>query len=97
MKDLVSKVREDMVGDPSKVFEHKAILGKTKICKSAKVCRLIVGMVARPVYLYSMSHSTPADVETRYKFNAELQSFKAPQIKPGSLQIFISSYLKQNE
>ena len=33
-KDLLEKIREDMVGGPSTVFTRKAVVDETFICKS---------------------------------------------------------------
>ena len=42
-KDLLEKVREDMVGGSTIVFTHKAMVDETFICKSTNLCNSIVG------------------------------------------------------
>ena len=39
-KDLLQKIREDMVGGPSIVFTRKAVVDETFIRKSEKICKL---------------------------------------------------------
>ena len=45
-KDLLEKIREDMVGSPSIVFTRKAVANKTFIRKSTILCKSIVGIDA---------------------------------------------------
>ena len=45
-KDLVEKIREDMVGGPSVVFTRKAVVDETFIRKSSNLCKSIVGIDA---------------------------------------------------
>ena len=42
-KDLLEKIREDMVGGPSIIFTRKAVVDETFIRKSTKLCRSIIG------------------------------------------------------
>ena len=45
-KDLLEKIREDMVGGPSIVFTRRAVVEGTFIRKSQNVCKSIVGIDA---------------------------------------------------
>ena len=45
-KDLLAKIREDMVGGPSIVFTRKAVVDHTFIRKSNNLCKSIVGIDA---------------------------------------------------
>ena len=45
-KDLLEKIRLDMMDGPSNVFTHKAVVGKTLIRKSMKRCKSIVAFDA---------------------------------------------------
>ena len=45
-KDLLQKIREDMVGGPSIVFTRKAVVDETFIRNSGKICKSIVGFDA---------------------------------------------------
>ena len=51
-KDLLSKVREDMVGEPSIVFTREAVADETHIRKSTNVCKAIVRIVDSQFYPY---------------------------------------------
>ena len=44
-KDLLEKIREDMVGGLSIVFTRKAVVDETFIRKSSNLCKSIVGML----------------------------------------------------
>ena len=49
-KDLLEKIREDMVGGPSLVFTRKAVVDETFIRKSSDLCKSIVGIDASQLY-----------------------------------------------
>ena len=51
-KDLLEKIREDIVGGLSIVFTRKAVVDETFICKSSNLCKSIVGIDA--IQLYSL-------------------------------------------
>ena len=53
-KDLLEKIREDMVGGPSIVFTRKAVVGQTRIRSSSNTCKSIVGIDASQLYPYAM-------------------------------------------
>ena len=53
-KDLLEKIREDMVGGPSIVFTRKAVVDETFIRKSSNLSKPIVGIDASQLYPYSM-------------------------------------------
>ena len=71
-KDLLEKIREDIVGGPSIVFTHKAVVDETFIRKSANICKSIVGIDARHLYHYSMCQSMPTGRYTRWDFDSEM-------------------------
>ena len=58
-KDLLEKIREDMVGGPSTVFTRKAVVDETFIRKSSNLCKSIVGIDASQLYSYSMCQLMP--------------------------------------
>ena len=58
-KDLLEKIREDMVGGPSIVFTRKAVVDETFIRKSSNLCKSIVGIDASQLYPYSMCQPMP--------------------------------------
>ena len=49
-KDLLQKIREDMVGGPSIVFTGKALVNKIFIRDSTNLCKSIVGIDASQLY-----------------------------------------------
>ena len=53
-KDLLEKIREDMVGGPSIVLTRKAVVHETFIRKSTNLCKSFVGIHASQLYPYSM-------------------------------------------
>ena len=53
-KDLLQKIREDMVGRPFIVFTRKAVVDETFIRNSEIICKSIVGIDASQLYPYSM-------------------------------------------
>ena len=58
-KDLLEKIREDVVGGPSIVFTRKAVVDETFIRKSRNLCKSIVGTHASQLYPYSMCQPMP--------------------------------------
>ena len=58
-KDLLEKVREDVVGGPSIVFTRKAVVDETFIRKSTNLRKSIVGIDASQLYPYSMCQPKP--------------------------------------
>ena len=45
-KDLLEKIREDVVGGPSIVFTRKAVIDENFIRKSTNICNCFVGIDA---------------------------------------------------
>ena len=66
-KDLLQKIREDMVGGPSIVFTRKAVVDETFIRNSENVCKSIVGIDASQLYPYSMCQPMPTGLYTRWE------------------------------
>ena len=64
-KDLLEKIREDVVGGPSIVFTRKAV-DETFIRKSANICTSIVGIDASQLYPYSMCQPMATGLSTRW-------------------------------
>ena len=53
-KNLLEKIRGDVVGGPSIVFTSKAVVDETFIRKSTNTCKLIVGIDASQLYPFPM-------------------------------------------
>ena len=51
-KDLLEKMREDLVGGPSIVFTGKAVVDEIFLRKSSNLCKSIVGIDASQLYPY---------------------------------------------
>ena len=92
-KDLLEKIREDMVGGPSIVFTRK--LDETFIRKSTKLCKSIVGIDASQLYPYSMCQPMPTGLYTRWNYDSESQKFIARQNKTRSIENMVLSYFQQ--
>ena len=95
-KDLLEKVREDMVDGPSIVFTSKAVVDETLIRKSSTFCKPIVGIDASQLYPYSMCQPMPTGLYTRWEYDSETKRFTAHQNKSGSFKNMVMSYLQQS-
>ena len=70
-KDLLEKIREDMVGGPSIVFTRKAVVDEIFIRKSSNLCKSIVGIDASQLYSYSMCKPMPTGLYTRWEYDSD--------------------------
>ena len=75
-KDLLEKIREDMVGGPAIVFTRRAVMNETLIRKSQNVCKSIVGIDASQFHSFSMCQPMPTGLYTRYEYDSDSQRFK---------------------
>ena len=80
-KDLLQKIREDMVGGPSIVFTRKAVVDETFVRDSGKTYKSIVGIDASQLYPYSMCQPMPTGLYTRWEYDTESNRFKPQQNK----------------
>ena len=67
-KDLLEKIRKDVVGGPSIFFTRKAVVDETFIRKSTNICKSKVGIDASHLYPYSMCQPMPTGLYTRWGF-----------------------------
>ena len=95
-KDLLEKIREDMVGGPSIVFTRKAVVDEIFIRKSSKLCKTIVGIDASQLYPYSMSQPMPTGLYTRWEYDSETKRLTARQNKSRSFENMVLSYFQQS-
>ena len=72
-KDLLEKIREDMVVLPSIVFSRKAVVGETLIRDWTNWCKTIVGIDASQLYPYSMCQALPTSLNTRWELDKQDQ------------------------
>ena len=96
-KDLLEKIREDMVVRPSIVFKRKAVVDETFILKSSNLCKSIVGIDASQLYPYSMCQPMPTGLYTRWEYDSETKRFTARQNQSRSLENMVLSYFQQSQ
>ena len=95
-KDLLEKIREDMVGGPSIVFTRKAVVDETFVRKSSNLCKSIVGIDASQLCPYSMCQPMPTGLYTRWEYDCGTKRFTARQKKSGSFENMVMSYFQQS-
>ena len=95
-KDLLEKIREEMVGGPSIVFTRKAVVDETFIRKSSNLCKSIVGIDASQLYPYSMCQPMPTGLYTRWEYDSGTKRFTARQNKSRSVENMVLSYFQQS-
>ena len=94
-KDLLEKIREDMVGGPSIVFPRKDVVDETIIRKSTNLCKSIVGIDASQFYPYSMRQPMPTGLYTRWNYDTESRKIFPWQNKTRSFENMLLSYFQQ--
>ena len=95
-KDLLEKIREDMVGGPSVVFTRKTVVDESFICKLSNLCKSIVGIDASQIYPYSMCQPMPTGLYTRWEYKSETKRFTARQNKSRSFERMVLSHFQQS-
>ena len=95
-KDLLEKIREDMVGGPSFVFTRKAVVDETFIHKSSNLCKSIVGIDASQLCPYSICQPMPTGLYTRWEYDSENKRFTARQNKSRSFENMVLAYFQQS-
>ena len=75
-KDLLEKIKENMVGGPSIVFTRKTVVGRIRIRSSSNTCKSVVGIDASQLDPYAMCQPMPTGLYTLWEFIADLQRFK---------------------
>ena len=94
-KDLLEKIREDVVGGPSIVFTHKAVVDETFIRKSANICKSFDGIDASQLYPYPMCQPMPTGLYTRWDLDSETSRFTPRQNKTRSFENKVMSYFQR--
>ena len=95
VKDLLEKIREDMVGGPSIVFTRKIVVDETFIRKSTNLCKSIVSIDASQLYPYSMCQPMPTGLYTKWNYDTESQTFIPRQNQTRSFENMVLSYFQQ--
>ena len=96
-KDLLQKIREDMVGGPSINFTRKAVVDETFIRKSSNLCKSIVGIDASQLSPYSMCQPMPTGLYTRWENISKTKRFTACQNKTRSFETMVLSCFQQSQ
>ena len=96
-KDLLEKIREDVVGGPSIVFTRKAAVDETFIRKSSNLCKSIVGINASQLYSYSMCQPMPTGLYTRWEYDSGAKRLTARQNKSRSFENTVLSFFQQSQ
>ena len=91
-KDLLEKIREDIVGGPSIVFTRKAVVDENFIRKSPNICKSIVGIDASQLYPYSICQPMPTDLYTLWDIDSETSRLTPRQNKTRSFEIMVMIY-----
>ena len=94
-KDLLHKIREDIVGGPPIVFTRKAMVDETFIRNSGNICKSIVGIDASQLYPYSMCQPMPTGLYTRWDSDTESNRFKPQQNKSRNFKNMVMSYFQR--
>ena len=92
-KDLLGKIRKDVVGGPSLVFTRKAVVDETFIRKSTNICKTLVGIDAGQLYPYSMCHPMPTGLYT--DIDSETTRFTPRQNKTRSFENMVKSFFQR--
>ena len=94
-KDLLQKIREDMIGGPSIVFTRKTVVDENFIRNSENNFKSIVGIDASQLYLHSMCQPMPTGLYTRWEYETESNRFKPQQTKSRNFENMVMSYFQR--
>ena len=94
-KNLLQKVRKDMVGGPSIVFIRKAVVDETFIQDSGNFCKSNVEIDASQLYFYSMCQHMPTGLYTRWEHDTESNRFKPQKNKCRIFENMVMSYFQR--
>ena len=94
-KDLLEKIRQDVVGGPSIVFTRKAVVDETFILRPTSLCESIVGINASHLYTYSISQPLPTGIYALWALDPETSWFASPQNKTHGFESMVTSYFQQ--
>ena len=94
-KDLLQKIREDMVGGPSIVLTRKVVADETFIRKSGNIFKSIIGIGARQLYLYSMCQPMLRGLYTQWEYGTESNKLEPHQNKSRNFENMVMSYFQR--
>ena len=90
-KDL-HEMRSEVTGGPSIAFTRKAVVDKTFIQRSIKICKAIDGIDDSQLYPFSMCQAMPTGLYARWELDTNLQKFKARQNKIRKFENMVMSF-----
>ena len=96
-KNLLQKIREDLVGGHSIVFTRKAVVGETFIRNSGIICKSIVGIDANQLHPYSMCQPMSTGLYIRWEYDTESNRFKLQQNKSRTFENTVMSYFQRQK
>ena len=82
---------EDIAGGPSIVFTRNAVVDETFIRDSTIWCKVIIGIYASQLYLFSMCQAMPTGLYTRWEPDSESGKF-IPRQKKRSFENMMSYF-----
>ena len=88
-KELLQKIRENMVGGPFIVFTRKAVVDETFIRNSRNSCKSIVGIDASQLYHYYMCHSCQQDYTRDGNMTQDLIDLNLHRTNPETLRTWL--------
>ena len=93
-KDLLEKIRVDMVCWPFTVFTRKTVLDKTFIRDLANWCKTVVGTDASQLFPFSLCQGMPSCLYTRWEMHSETGKIRPLQSKTRSFENLVMSYFQ---
>ena len=94
-KDLLEKIREDIVGRASIVFARKVVVNETFFPNSTNWCKSIVGIDATQLYPFSMFQAMPTGMLTGWELDSDFGNLRTRQNKAGSFENMVMSYFQR--
>ena len=94
-KELLEKIREDMIGGPSIVFTRKTVVDETFIRKSTNLCKSVPGIDASQLDPYSMCQPMHTGLYTRWNYDSEFQKVMPQRNITRSFENVVLSYFQQ--
>ena len=96
-KNLLEKIREEVVGGPSIVLTRKAVVDETFIRKSTNVCKTLVGIDASQLYPYSMCQPIPTGFYTRWNVYSASDRFTPRRNKIRSFENLVLFFFQRTK
>ena len=94
-KDLLQKIRENMVGGSSIEFTRKAVVEETLVRDLTNWCENIVGIDASQHYPSSLCQAMPTGLYSSWGINSECGQFKPRQNKARIFENIVMSYIQR--